>query len=160
SPSSSIPEVNMESVLRAAAIYLGILILFRIAGRRMLSQITTFDFVLLLIIGEATQQALLGDDFSLVNALLVLASLVAFDIGLSLVKRSSQRVGKLIDGEPMLLVEHGRLLAKRSRWARVDESDILEAARHSQGLERSEQIKFAILERTGSISISPEDGAG
>ena len=66
----------MESVLRAAALYAFLLVLFRITGRRALSEITTFDFVLLLVIGEATQQALLGDDFSVINAFVVIATLV------------------------------------------------------------------------------------
>ena len=57
----------VDSVLRAAAIYLVLLVLFRVAGRRTLSEMTSFDFVLLLVIGEATQQALLGEDFSLIN---------------------------------------------------------------------------------------------
>lgn len=145
----------MDSVLRAAAIYLVVLVVFRLAGRRTLSELTTFDFVLLLIIGEATQQALLGDDFSIANATLVIVSLVVFDIALSLLKSKSQWFAKLIDGEPMIIVEHGQVLARRVRKARIDENDILEAARHSQGLERIDQIKFAILEKDGKISIIP-----
>ncbi len=97
----------MDSVLRAAAIYLVVLVVFRLAGRRTLSELTTFDFVLLLIIGEATQQALLGDDFSIVNAMVVIVSLVVFDISLSLLKNKSRWLSKLIDGEPMIIVEHG-----------------------------------------------------
>ncbi|MBC8650036.1 DUF421 domain-containing protein [Pseudomonas sp. MTM4] len=145
----------MDSVLRAAAIYLVVLVVFRLAGRRTLSELTTFDFVLLLIIGEATQQALLGDDFSIANATLVIVSLVTFDIALSLLKNKSQWFAKLIDGEPMIIVEYGQLLERRVRKARIDENDILGAARHSQGLERIDQIKFAILEKDGKISIIP-----
>ena len=145
----------MDSVLRAAAIYLVVLVVFRLAGRRTLSELTTFDFVLLLIIGEATQQALLGDDFSIVNAMVVIVSLVVFDITLSLLKNKSRWLSKLIDGEPMIIVEHGQVLESRIRKARIDEGDILEAARHSQGLERIDQIKFAILEKDGKISIIP-----
>lgn len=145
----------MDSVLRAAAIYLVVLVVFRLAGRRTLSELTTFDFVLLLIIGEATQQALLGDDFSIVNAMVVIVSLVVFDIALSLLKNKSRWLSKLIDGEPMIIVEHGQVLERRVRKARIDEADILEAARHSQGLERIDQIKFAILEKDGKISIIP-----
>ncbi|MCO7543570.1 DUF421 domain-containing protein [Stutzerimonas nitrititolerans] len=145
----------MDSVLRAAAIYLVVLVVFRLAGRRTLSELTTFDFVLLLIIGEATQQALLGDDFSIVNAMVVIVSLVVFDITLSLLKNKSRWLSKLIDGEPMIIVEHGQVLERRIRKARIDEGDILEAARHSQGLERIDQIKFAILEKDGKISIIP-----
>jgi len=145
----------MDSVLRAAAIYLVVLVVFRLAGRRTLSELTTFDFVLLLIIGEATQQALLGDDFSIVNAMVVIVSLVVFDISLSLLKNKSRWLSKLIDGEPMIIVEHDQVLESRIRKARIDEGDILEAARHSQGLERIDQIKFAILEKDGKISIIP-----
>jgi len=87
----------MDSVLRAAAIYLVVLVVFRLAGRRTLSELTTFDFVLLLIIGEATQQALLGDDFSIVNAMVVIVSLVVFDIALSLLKNKSRWLSKLAD---------------------------------------------------------------
>lgn len=145
----------MDSLLRAAAIYLVVLVVFRLAGRRTLSELTTFDFVLLLIIGEATQQALLGDDFSIVNAMVVIVSLVVFDIALSLLKNKSRWLSKLIDGEPMIIVEHGQVLERRIRKARIDEGDILEAARHSQGLERIDQIKFAILEKDGKISIIP-----
>ncbi|EXF45722.1 putative inner membrane protein [Pseudomonas sp. BAY1663] len=147
----------MDSVLRAAAIYLILLVLFRIAGRRTLSEITNFDFVLLLIIGEATQQALLGDDFSVTNAMLVICSLVAINIFLSLIKQWSPRVAKYLDGEPMILVEYGKTIKPRLARARVDESDILEAARSTQGLESLAQIKFAILERNGKISIIPQE---
>ena len=147
----------MDSVLRAAAIYMVVLIVFRIAGRRTLSELTTFDFVLLLIIGEATQQALLGDDFSVTNAILVIVSLVSFDIALSMIKGRSQWFAKFVDGEPMIILEYGQVLEQRVKKSRIDENDILEAARHSQGLERLDQIKFAILEKDGKISIIPNE---
>lgn len=146
----------MDAVLRAAAVYVFVLVVMRIAGRRTLSQMTPFDFVLLLIIGEATQQALLGDDFSMTNAFIVIATLVTADIGLSLVKGGVPFVGKILDGVPTLLVENGVPLRQRMRKARVDEYDILQAARQSQGLERMEQIKYAVLEISGSISIVPK----
>lgn len=147
----------MESVLRAAAIYLVLLVIFRIAGRRALSEITTFDFVMLLIIGEATQQALLGEDFSITNAALVIVSLIAIDVMLSLLERRSPKLARMINGEPIIIVEHGKVLRQRLYKSRVEEADILEAARHSQGLERIDQIKFAVLERNGSISIIPKE---
>ncbi|WP_313322553.1 DUF421 domain-containing protein, partial [Stutzerimonas nitrititolerans] len=93
--------------------------------------------------------------FSIVNAMVVIVSLVVFDIALSLLKNKSRWLSKLIDGEPMIIVEHGQVLERRIRKARIDEGDILEAARHSQGLERIDQIKFAILEKDGKISIIP-----
>jgi uncharacterized membrane protein YcaP (DUF421 family) len=147
----------MDSVLRAAAMYVALMILFKIAGRRSLAELTTFDFVLLMIIGEATQQALLGDDFSLTNSIVVIVTLIAVDVGLSLLKRRSSIISKLIDGEPTILVEHGKILHERLRHARLIEADLMEAARSSQGIETVEEIKFAILERNGKISVIPRD---
>ncbi|HCF2593083.1 TPA: DUF421 domain-containing protein [Pseudomonas aeruginosa] len=147
----------MDSVLRAAALYLVLLVLFRIAGRRSLTDITTFD-LLLMIIGEATQQALLGDDFSLVNAVLVIITLILIDVGLSLLKLRHPKLDTLIEGSPTLIVEYGRPLHARLAEARLREEDILLAARETQGLERMEQIRFAILEKNGKISIIPDRG--
>lgn len=149
----------MDSVLRAAAIYLVLMVLFKIAGRRSLAELTTFDLVLLMVIGEATQQALLGDDFSLVNAVLVIVTLIAIDIGFSLVKLRSLGFSRLLDGGPTILVEQGRVLRQRLKHARLDEEDILEASRSAQGIVDISQIKFAILERNGKISIIPYESA-
>lgn len=145
----------MDSVLRAAAIYLVLLVLFKIAGRRTLAELTTFDLVLLMVIGEATQQALLGDDFSLTNAVLVIVTLIAIDIGFSLLKQRSASFARVLDGGPTVLVEQGQVLHIRLRHARLDEGDILEAARSTQGLVEMRQIRFAILERNGKISVIP-----
>ena len=146
----------MDAVLRATAIYAFLLVLFRIAGKRSLSESTTFDLVLLLIVGEATQQALLGNDFSITNALLVILTLVGLNIGMSLWKQRSPQLEKWVEGVPLVIVENGQPLKDRMNKARVDEGDILEAARTLQGLERMDQIKYAVLERTGGISIIPK----
>ncbi|MDQ3188458.1 MAG: DUF421 domain-containing protein [Pseudomonadota bacterium] len=149
----------MESVLRAAVVYFALLIIMRLAGKRSLAQITTFDFVLLLIIGEATQNALLGQDYSLTNALIVVITLITLDIGLSLLKRRSKRIDKLLDDVPLVIVEDGVALTDRMVKARVDEEDVLAAARHLQGIERLDQIRYAVLERSGGISIIPKQKA-
>ncbi|MCA1626499.1 MAG: DUF421 domain-containing protein [Acidobacteria bacterium] len=146
----------MDAVIRSAAIYLFLLIVFRISGKRSLAQITTFDFVLLLIVGEATQQGLLGQDYSITNAFIVILTLIGIDIGLSLLKQRSQSLEKLMDGVPLIILENGQPLKDRMNKARVDEGDVLEAARELQGLERLEQIKYAVLERDGRISIVPK----
>ncbi len=98
----------MDSILRAAGMYVALMLLFRIAGRRSLADLTTFDFVLLLIIGEATQQALLGDDFSFTNAMLVIATLIVLDVGLSLAKLNSRSLARFLDGHATLVVDVGR----------------------------------------------------
>jgi uncharacterized membrane protein YcaP (DUF421 family) len=145
----------MDSVLRAAAIYAFLMLIFRLTGKRTLAQITAFDFVLLLIIGEATQQALLGNDFSIINACVVIGTLMFLELGLSLAKGRWPRLDPVLDSTPVVIVEDGRLLEDRATQERVDLSDVLAAARERHGLERLEQIKFAVLERSGGISIIP-----
>src|SRR5688572_3732832 len=145
----------MESVLRGAAVYLFLLIVFRVAGKRSMVETTTFDFVLLLIISEATQQALMGEDFSVTNGIIVIVTMVALDIGLSFLKQRSKKVDRLLDSVPIVIAAHGRALRDRMDRARIDEDDILEAARGRMGLERIEQIKYAVLEKNGDITIVP-----
>lgn len=145
----------MDSVVRAAAVFAFLMVVFRLTGKRSLAQITTFDFVLLLIIGQATQQALLGQDFSIVNAWIVIATLMGLDLALSLVKQRWPRLDPFLDSTPLVIVVDGRLLEDRARHERVDVEDVLAAARETHGLERLDQIRFAVLERSGGISIVP-----
>jgi|SRR5690554_2717584 len=147
----------MDAVLRGLSVYIFLLILFRISGKRNISQITTFDFVLLLILGEATQQALLGDDFSVTNAFIVILTLIAADILISSIKQKFKKFDKLVGGVPLIIVENGKPIKDRMDESRIDEEDILESARKKHGLSRMSQIKYAILERDGDISIIPAE---
>jgi uncharacterized membrane protein YcaP (DUF421 family) len=145
----------MESVIRAAAVYLFLLLLLRLTGKRTLAQITTFDFVLLLIISEATQQALIGEDNSMINGAIVVSTLIGLNIVMSLLKQRYKWVDRMLDDIPLLIVQDGKPLKERMAKARIDEDDVLDAAREIHGLERMEQIRHAILERDGQISIIP-----
>ncbi|WP_242921329.1 DUF421 domain-containing protein [Pontibacter liquoris] len=145
----------MDSVIRGLAIYFFLLLIFKVSGKRSLHDTTTFDFVLLLIISETTQQALLADDFSLVNGFILITTLVFTDIVLSLVKQKFKTTDKVLDGTPTILVDNGKLLKDRMEKVRVDEGDIMESARKLRGLESMQQVKYAILENDGSISIIP-----
>jgi uncharacterized membrane protein YcaP (DUF421 family) len=147
----------MNPVIRAAVIYFFLLIVFRLAGKRSFSQLTSFDFVLLLIIAEAIQQGLIGDDFSITQALLLIVTLVGIDIAISLLKQRFPRLERYIDGLPLVVVENGVPLKRLMDKARVDEKDVLVAARENHGLERMDQIKYAVLERSGGISIIPKE---
>ena len=99
----------MDTVLRSAAVYIFLLVIFRISGKRSLSQITTFDFILLLIISEATQQALVGNDFSMVSTGVVVASLVVLDITFSWMENRWSLFGRVVGGLPVVVVEYGHL---------------------------------------------------
>ncbi|MPZ52299.1 MAG: DUF421 domain-containing protein [Acidimicrobiia bacterium] len=145
----------MTSVWRALLIYGVLLLIFRVSGKRTLSQISSLDLILLLIIGEATQQALLGDDFSITNAIIVIVSLVGIDLVLGWLTNRVPMLGRVIDGSPLIVVDSGTPMKDRMRRSRVTEADILEAARQTQGLERMDQIKYAVIEKSGDVSIIP-----
>ena len=145
----------MEAILRSTAVYITLIAIFRLTGKRSLAQITTFDFILLLIVSEATQQALIGEDGSITNALLVILTLLGLDVALGLWKVRSEKVARLVDGLPLVLIEDGRLHQDRMKRERIDEAEILQAARELQGLERLDQIKYAVLEQHGAITIVP-----
>lgn len=145
----------MESVLRGLIVYLFLLIVFRISGKRTLSQTTTFDLVLLLIISETTQQAMVGSDHSITNGFLLIATLVGTSVLLGILKQKFPKLDLILEGQPMLIVNKGQLVREVMDKAHVDEEDILNAARTNHGLERMSQIKYAILERDGNISIVP-----
>ena len=149
----------MDTVLRSAAVYLFVLVVFRITGKRSLSQITTFDFILLLIIGEATQQALLANDFSFINACVVIGTLMSLEVIFSWLEGRWPAVGRVIGSLPVVVLENGKLLEDRAKSEGVTLSEILAAGRETHGLERLDQFKYAILERHGSISVVPTEDA-
>ena len=149
----------MDSVLRSLVVYLFVLAVFRISGKRSLSQITTFDFILLLIIGEATQQALLGNDFSIINACVVISTLITVDVVFSWLEGRFPTFGRVVGSLPVVVLEHGKLLEDRARREGVTLSEILAEGREKHGLERLDQFKYAILERHGGISVVPTDDA-
>ena len=146
----------MESVIRGAAVYLVLLLIMRLSGRRTLAEITPFDFVLLLIIAETTQQALLGEDFSITNAVVLIVTLIVIDIGLSYVKEWSPLAAKLLEGTPTVLIRNGKIDRRALQRARVEESDVLASARKTRGIEAMDEIKHAVLETDSGISVIPK----
>ncbi|MCE6962789.1 YetF domain-containing protein [uncultured Leclercia sp.] len=149
----------MEMILRAVAIYLILLVVFKIAGRRALLQMTSFDLILLLIISEATQQALLGNDFSVTGAMLTIVTLVVIDMLFGVLKKYIHGAESVLDGSPVILVSHGKLQNDKLKKVDVSCDDILVSARQNHGITELKEIKYAILERNGHISIIPEESA-
>ncbi|MGU3415384.1 DUF421 domain-containing protein [Enterobacteriaceae bacterium C23F] len=146
----------MDMILRAVAIYLILVLVFKIAGRRALLQMTSFDLILLLIISEATQQGLLGNDFSVTGAALCIITLIVMDMLFGKIKKYLPGAEEMIDGTAVVLVENGVLLRDKMKMADISEDDIMVSARNSQGLTGLAEIKFAILESNGHISIIPQ----
>lgn len=150
----------MDSVVRVLVMYAFLVLVFRISGKRTLSEATTFDLLLLLIISETTQQAMVNDDHSMTQAFLLILTFVAVDVGLSLLKQRSRAVDRVLDSTPVVIVEHGRPLKDRMDRERVDVDDVMESARLSRGLSRIEQVAYAVLERSGKITVVPAEQAG
>jgi len=148
----------METILRALAVYLVLLLTFRLAGKRTLSQTTTFELVLLLIISETIQQAMVGDDHSIINGVILILTLIGADILLSWLKHRSDWLDRLVDDRPLVLVKDGEPLRHRMTKERVSEADVLAAARENHGLRGLDEIAFAVLEVDGKISVIPARG--
>jgi uncharacterized membrane protein YcaP (DUF421 family) len=146
----------MESILRGAATYLFVWLIFRVTGKRTLAQITTFDAVLLLIISETTQAALVDDDNSFTNSVLLILSMLGLDVLFSCIKQKFPAVEKVMDGAPVLIMNRGELVRLAMEKERVDERDILHAARELQGIGSLDEVEYAILEQTGEITIIPK----
>lgn len=146
----------LNPVLRAAAIYLFLLVLFRFMGKRSLSQATTFDVVLLLIVSEATQNAMIGEDFSITNAYIVISTLIGLDVLLNLIKSKWKWFDKVTESVPLVLVSEGKMHHDRMQHSNVEVDDLLEAGRRQYGFTNLAPIRFAILEIDGEITIIPK----
>lgn len=146
----------MGLVIRAVVIYMFLLILFRLSGKRSLAQLTTIDFVLLLMIGEATESAIMMDDNSVLGAMLVIGTLVFLDLFLAKLSTRFDLVDKVANGVPVIILKDGVILQERMEREGIEVDDILEFARMEQGLESLDQVKYAVLEKDGQISIIPK----
>lgn len=150
----------MDEVLRAIGIYLILMVIFRLMGKRSLAETTPFDLVLLLIFSEALQSALVDEDDSVTAAITVILTLLVVNLGFTLLRQKSTQAERLIEGVPIVILENGVPIEDRMRRARVDEGDILAAARETQGIDQIADIRLAVLERSGTISIMPKQSQG
>lgn len=145
----------MESIIKAIVVYAILLALFRVSGKRTLAEVTPFDLVLLLIISEATQQAMVDTDNSMTNAFLLVGTLIGLNVLLAAIKTHSKTADHVLDSTPLLIVENGKLIESHMKKERIDVDDVLDAARENHGIASLEEIRYAVLERNGKISIVP-----
>ena len=142
----------MDIVLRAIVLYTFVVFVMRVIGRRELSSMTPFDLVLLIILGDAIQQGLTQDDYSLTGAILAIATIAALQVSTSYLSFRSGRARRILEGEPLVLIERGEIIQKNLRRERMTESEVAEEARHQQ-IASIEEVEWAILEANGSISF-------
>jgi uncharacterized membrane protein YcaP (DUF421 family) len=143
-----------QIVLRALAVYAAVFVGFRLLGKRELGQMTVFDLVLILLISNAVQNAMVGPDASLQGGLVAAAVLLLANRVAAEARLRSPLVDRLFEGRSAVLVEHGRLVTGQLRKQRVAEVDLEEAMRE-HGIESLDQVQLAVLETDGTISIVP-----
>ena len=141
--------------LRAVLVYAAVLVLLRLAGKRTLSDFSPFDLIVLILLGEAMQNALIGGDDSIAAALLVATTLVAIHHAMAFLTSRFGRLESLVEGEPTLLVRDGRVLKRALARERVAMADLEEALRRN-GLATPTDAQSAVLETNGEITVIPK----
>jgi uncharacterized membrane protein YcaP (DUF421 family) len=142
----------MDIVLRAAVVFAFLIVLTRVIGRRELSSLQPFDLILLIILGDAVQQGLTQDDYSLTGAFLAVGTIAVLQVLVSWVSYRFPRTRKVIEGTPIIVVQDGEPIENNLKRERLDLDDVAEAARQ-QGIARLDEVKWAVLETTGQISF-------
>jgi uncharacterized membrane protein YcaP (DUF421 family) len=142
----------MDIVLRALVLYAFVVFVMRVIGRRELSSMTPFDLVLLIILGDAIQQGLTQDDYSVTGAVLAVATIATLQVATSYVSYRSKRARRVLEGDPIVIVDHGDLVDANVARERMTLDDITEEARQQQ-ISSLDEVEWAILEANGSISF-------
>jgi uncharacterized membrane protein YcaP (DUF421 family) len=142
----------MDIVLRGIVIFAFLYVLMRVIGRRELSTLEPFDLILLIILGDAVQQGLTQDDYSLTGAVLAVGTIAVLQVGVSYFSFRFPRFRPWLDGEPIVIVQDGKPIERNMRRERLSVEDIAEAAR-GQGIASLDQIAWAVMETSGSISF-------
>ncbi|MEA5667888.1 DUF421 domain-containing protein [Stenotrophomonas sp. ATCM1_4] len=141
-----------EFILRAVVVYVVVLTMVRVAGKRALGQFTPFDMLLLILLGNAVQNALLGQDTSLGGGLILAATLIVLNYFVGWVTTRSPAVERVIDGEPVVLARHGQVLHRVLQRELVSKADFARAMRDA-GCENIDEVDLALLEINGHITF-------
>lgn len=153
----TVPDLGagvLDVVARTAIVYLAIVILLRIAGKHEVAQLSLLDFVLLLLIANGVQNAMVGSNVTLIGGLAAAATLVVIDRGLGELRNRSTWFRKTVEGEPRLLIRDGVALQRAMREEGISEAELLSALRQ-HGLLRINEAALAVLETNGAISVIP-----
>ena len=143
-------------VMRGVAVYVLVMVLIRVSGKRAVGQFTPFDLILLILIGNAVQNGINGGDNSLTGAAIMATTLVALNYLVAFVTSRSRAAEKVVEGVPVVLARDGRLFRSVLRRELVSEDDFREALRMN-GVEDVTGVQLALLETNGSISVVPKD---
>lgn len=141
-----------EKIVRTLAVYLGLALIMRLAGKRQVAQLNSFDLIVMLLVSNVVQNAIIGPDNSLVGGLLGAALLVGFNAVWERLATFSDRTTRIFEGTATTLVSDGQILEKQVRHTGLRDPVIVSALRH-QGANAVEDVTRATLEPGGSISV-------
>jgi uncharacterized membrane protein YcaP (DUF421 family) len=142
----------MDLVLRTAAVFAFLLLLTRVIGRRELSSLQPFDLILLIILGDAVQQGLTQDDYSLTGAFLVIGTFAVLQVSVSWIGFKFPRARPVLEGAPIIVVQDGEVIERNLKRERLTVEEIAEEAR-SQQIAHLADVRWAVLETNGKISF-------
>ena len=145
----------MDLAIRAVALFGFVYLLTRIIGRLELSSMEPFDLILLIVVGDAVQQGLTQDDYSVTGAVIVVSTIAAMQVGTSYLSFRSRRARRVLEGEPIVIVQDGKLIERNLKRERLTEDEVAEEMR-AQQIASVEDVEWGILETNGTMSFIPK----
>jgi len=142
----------MDIVLRGIVLYLFVVFVMRVTGRRELSSLSPVDLVLLIVLGDAIQQGLTQSDYSVTGAIIAVSTIATLSVGSSYLGFRSKRARNVLEGQPIVVVERGKLVDDNLQRERMTADDVEEEMRQAQ-IGSLEEVEWGILETNGSISF-------
>src|SRR5712671_2069589 len=148
----------MDIVLRTILVFGVLLVLMRVIGRRELSSLQPFDLILLIVLGDAVQQGLTQDDYSLTGAFLAIGTIAVLQLTVSYANFRFPKLRPVLDGEPIVVVQDGKPIEKNLKRERVTIDDLAAAARQ-QNIAKIDDVQWAVMETSGAISFIKKSDA-
>lgn len=151
-----IPDIPvLEKILRSVVVYLFILVALRFTGKRQVGQLTPFDLVVLLILSNVVQNAIIGNDNSLTGGLIGAVTILVLNFLVAELSYRFKPARRLLEGEPALLIHNGKVIQRNLQRERISMNDLSAALRKS-GASDIANVRFAVLEENGQISVVPK----
>jgi uncharacterized membrane protein YcaP (DUF421 family) len=148
----------MDLVIRTVVIFFFVFLITRVVGRRELGTLEPFDLILLIVIGDLVQQGVTQSDYSVTGAVTVISTMAVLTVGLSWFNFRMRRLRPVLEGEPVVLVEDGRMIERNMRRERITAEDLEQEARQQQ-LTSIDEMRWAVLETNGRISVIPKQSS-
>jgi len=148
----------MDIAVRSVVVFFFIFVLMRIVGRRELSSLEPFDLILLVVLGDAVQQGLTQDDYSLTGAALAIGTIAFLQLTVSYANFRFPKLRPLLDGEPIVIVRDGKPIEKNLRRERLTSDDLAVAMRR-QNIAKLDDVAWAVMETSGAISFIKKSDA-